>query len=510
MSSAFAEHAGGDDEGRLSRSDVDAYWRVVNSARVNVWKETKNHVFAKGLRHLQYVASDNVALWQSERLERDGLERKRSLKNVVPPCDVRVVQGDVWTHAGALTREFGQIFAVTTPVSVQVPGNYVWRGQREPEADFARRSNSSLFLPRGKPALYSEKMAKLLHAGDGLLPLHTADMRVVLRGPEVLRNMSDAVADAAVSGGGIVACGGYEWLYENDIFPVYEMPAAFDPDNVNMHDLVHAQLRTAVAAKARYLLLRDFGCNYPASRPRYNPWHLADAYRACLEDGEFYGAFSVVVFVTSPRFFNVFERILKPLLRSSTQAGPLQADAQQSGGAAQADAQQSGGAAQADAQQSGGAAQADAQQSGSAAQADAQQSGSAAQADAQQSGSAAQADAQQSGSAAQADAQQSGGAAQADAQQSGSAAQADAQQYGSAAQAALDAAQQARMEAQAARTLAQEAEAKAQEAEAKAQEAEAKAQGNQPCAHQPLCRSIDVNGTRVMYTEFNNHFRNCT
>ena len=341
MPSAFGEHAGGDhDEGCLGRSDVDAYWRVVNSARVNVWKDTKNRVFAKGLRHLQYVACNNVTQWQSERLERDGLERQRSLKNVVPPCDVRVVQGDVWTHAAALTREFGQIFAVATPVSVQVPGNYVWRGQREPEADFARRSNSSFFLPRGKPALYSEKMAKMLHAGDGLLPLHTADLRVILRGPEVLSNMSDAVADAAANGGSIVACGGYQWLDENDIFPVYEMPAAFDPDNVNMHDLVHAQLRTAVAAKARYLMLRDFGCNYPASRPRYNPWHLADAYRACLENGEFDGAFSVVVFVTSPRFFNVFDRILKPLLGSSAQAGTLQAG--QQADAQQADAQQAG------------------------------------------------------------------------------------------------------------------------------------------------------------------------
>ena len=106
---------------------------------------------------------------------------------------------------------------------------------------------------------------------------------------------------------------GYAWLPADDVFPVYEMPAAFDPDNLTCNALAAAQLRTAVDAKARFLLLQDFGCNYPPGKPRYNPYHLADAYSRLLSGDEFEGKFSAVVVVTSARFAAAFARSLRTL-----------------------------------------------------------------------------------------------------------------------------------------------------------------------------------------------------
>lgn len=295
-------------EERLTQPEVTAYWRAVTSERVAVWQATKKYVYALGMHHLQHMATDNVQQWQTERASR-GLGQRAG-----DPCEVRVLSGDLWTHAADLTREFGQIFAVTTPVSVKVPGNYVWRGNREPEADFARRSNSSCFLPRSK-TLYPSKMADLLYAKSGRLPLHTSDLRVVMRGPERLRTMGEYKQNPDVH-----PCAGYEWLADQDMFPVYELPATMDPEQLSVSALALAQLRTAVQGKARYLLLQDFGCNYPASRPRYNPWHLADEYRRLLQSDEFDGAFSVVAVVTSPRFYDGFYRAWKPMFVEQEEA----------------------------------------------------------------------------------------------------------------------------------------------------------------------------------------------
>jgi hypothetical protein len=216
------------------------YDEPVFARRRQVLRETLAAFERDGARY-RSNALENLQRWRASRVE--------------PPSDptVRVHPGDWGDVALALTRRYGETFAVLNMANAFKPGGAYVEGTAAQEENMFRRTDChfSLRADQLEGARYSADLSALISGRDGRVLLDVAAPRTAIRGAE------DRTRDDL----------GYPWLAADEVFPFYELRAAavdlrggleFDPDEARRR--IRAQLDTLLEAHVRYAVLGAFGC----------------------------------------------------------------------------------------------------------------------------------------------------------------------------------------------------------------------------------------------------------
>jgi hypothetical protein len=188
------------------------------------------------------------------RLAAANLERWRGASEPAAPS-VHVLPGDWGDVAQAMTRAYGECFAVLNMANAYSPGGAYVEGAIAQEENMFRRTDCHFHVGDDEYDAdadeYRPHMTDLLEAKDGVVYLDTAHPRVCIRGAED-RSRSDL---------------GYRWLADDEVFPFFELRAAACDlrdgsayDASEMRRRIAAQLDTLRGRGIRHAVLGAFGC----------------------------------------------------------------------------------------------------------------------------------------------------------------------------------------------------------------------------------------------------------
>lgn len=189
------------------------------------------------------VAQANVARW-------------RAARTAAPVRGGRVVHGDWGVVTHALTKSYGETFAVLNMANAFDPGGGYLDGCSAQEENMFRRTDCHFSLrPEDvERDAYVPRMSALLNAEPGRVYLDLDRPRICVRGPED-RSRDDL---------------GYGWLEEDEVFPFYELRAAaqdWEFDETEARRRIAAQLDTLVERGVRHAVLGAHGCGAFANPP---------------------------------------------------------------------------------------------------------------------------------------------------------------------------------------------------------------------------------------------------
>ena len=258
-----------------SRKQGDGQRAADKDVRRRVLHETLAAItdpVARAERHS--VAQGNLERWTAAVRSLGGPRGKRTV--------VRVLPGDWGDVAGALTREFGAMFAVLNMANGSRFGGGYLEGCGAQEENMFRRTDCH-FANEGvdRAGRYDWRTSNLVNGGHGRVFLDVDRPRLCVRGRE----------EAGAPGLG------YRWLGKSEVFPFLELRSAaqdlrggrpFDRALCQRH--VEAQLATLEAGGVRHVVLSAFGCGAfenPAAE-------VARCYRNALSRR--LGSFDVVAF----------------------------------------------------------------------------------------------------------------------------------------------------------------------------------------------------------------------
>lgn len=236
---------------------------------------------------LRSLAAANLARWKVEAPDQ-------------PPRGPEVWAADWGDAALALTRAHGETFAVLNMANAYVPGGAYVEGTSAQEENLFRRTDAHFFVLDEQLAgdRYRPEMTDLLSGRTGRVYLDTTHSRTCIRGPED-RKRPDL---------------GYPWLFDDEVFPFYELRAAAQNakregfDELEANRRIEAQLDTLVDAGCRHAVLSAFGCGAFANPPPV----VAEHYRTALEARK--ASFDRVVFAVyypgyGPDNYSVFKDV---------------------------------------------------------------------------------------------------------------------------------------------------------------------------------------------------------
>lgn len=190
------------------------------------------------------------------RLAAANLDRwRRASPRRVERLETHVLPGDWGDVAQAMTRTYGECFAVLNMANAYSPGGAYVEGAIAQEENMFRRTDCHFRVGDDEydAAIdeYRPHMTALLEAKGGVVYLDTEHPRVCIRGPED-RSRSDL---------------GYPWLGDDDVFPFFELRAAAVDlrdgsryDAAEMRRRIAAQLDTLRGHGIRHAVLGAFGC----------------------------------------------------------------------------------------------------------------------------------------------------------------------------------------------------------------------------------------------------------
>ena len=212
--------------------------------RRQVLKETLNAFLnARPANKYQLLAQANLKRWQ---------------KGAIPVSQnkkIQIILGDWGEVTLALTKKYGQCFAVLNMANAWIPGGGYMEGMAAQEENIFRRTDCHFFVTSKEydavHEQYTYAMTELLTGKYGVVYLDKECPRTCIRGPE-----NRALADL-----------GYKWLAEDEIFPFYELRASAQDlrggkpfNEKETRKRIKAQLNTLSLTGTRYAVLGAFGC----------------------------------------------------------------------------------------------------------------------------------------------------------------------------------------------------------------------------------------------------------
>ena len=197
------------------------------------WKNLHSHAFA------------NMSMWEKNHKDLDE-------------CKIEVISGDWGEITQKMSKTYGKTYAVLNFANAKCPGGGYIEGCVAQEENIFRRSSCHFYINRNilnsKTNTYTDYMIDLHNAVNGKIYIDVECARICIKTKEE----NDFIVQPDNS---------YKLLYDDSIFPFYEMRGAADDlrrggvyNNESMTKKIEAQFNTMIEKNVEHCVLGAFGC----------------------------------------------------------------------------------------------------------------------------------------------------------------------------------------------------------------------------------------------------------